>query len=778
MKKYFRSWKARIFFILFVFFAVLCLLRFQLFPNDYSTVVFTEKGELVGARLANDGQWRFPPMDTVPYKLKKTTLCFEDRHFYHHPGVNPVSIFRALRLNLSAGRVVSGGSTISMQVIRMSRNHRKRVFTEKIIEAFGALWLELHYSKEEILSMYVSNAPYGGNTVGVQTASWRYYQRAGKDLSWAEAALLAVLPNAPSMIHVERNRESLKRKRDALLRTMCEQGEFNEETLHLSMDESLPEQVFSLQVMAPHLVDRMNKERHGQVVHVTLNASLQKNVEELASRYKHIYSQNGVQNLSVLVQEVSTGNVLCYCGNAAYDHKDDNQVDVIRAPRSTGSILKPFLYCAMIEDGQVTPRMLVPDVPIQIAGYKPQNFNRTFDGAVPAHEALTRSLNIPAVLMLRKYGIPLFQDYLRRAGITTLSFSPDHYGLTLILGGAEATLWDVSGVYASMARVLNRYNRDFLYDEGDIHAPRLCRQEEKHKVVDRPVLFHAGSVWHTMDAIKELNRPDVTDWRVFSSSRKIGWKTGTSFGNRDAWAVGATPEYVVGVWVGNADGEGRPDMTGVGYAAPVMFAVYNILPNTSWFACPQKDFVPVELCHQSGFLRGKDCPPGDSVMLYAPCANSEPCPYHQIVHLSKDEKYRVSAKCMSPLDMVHKSWFILPPAIESFYCLRNTSYMPLPPYMPGCEDESASVMEFIYPKDSRVVYIPKEMDGKRGEVIFEVAHRQADVTLYWHLDDTYLGETKRFHQKGVSASEGEHTITVVDEAGNRMQKKFKAIVTD
>lgn len=778
MKKYFRSWKARIFFILFLCFVTFCLLRFNLFPNDYSTVVFAKNGELVGARLANDGQWRFPPMDTVPYKLKRATLCFEDRHFYYHLGVNPVSILRALRQNISSGRVVSGGSTLSMQVIRMSRKQRKRVISEKIIEAFGALWLELHYSKEEILSLYVSNAPYGGNTVGVQTAAWRYYQRAGEELSWAEAALLAVLPNAPSMIHVEKNRSLLKKKRDNLLRRMCKDGEFDEEMLQLSIDEPLPERVFPLQMMAPHLVDRLNRERHGEIVHVELNALLQRNVEELISRFRNTYSQNGVQNISAIVMDVATGNVLCYCGNSNYNNVDDNQVDVITASRSTGSILKPFLYCAMVEDGRVTPRMLVPDVPIQIAGYKPQNFDRSYDGAVPACEALARSLNIPAVLMLRKYGVPQFQNYLQRAGITTINYPPEHYGLSLILGGAEATLWDVSGVYASMARVLNRYNRDFLYDEGDIHAPRLYKQEEKHKVVDKPVLFHAGSVWHTMDAIKELNRPDVTDWRIFSSSRKVGWKTGTSFGNRDAWAVGATPEYVVGVWVGNADGEGRPELTGVGYAAPVMFAIYNILPNTTWFACPAKDFSPMEVCPQSGYLRGKDCPQGESMMLYASCAKSDPCPYHQIVHLSKDEKYRVSAKCMSPMDMLHKPWFILPPTIESFYRLHNTSYQPLPPFQPGCEDESTSMMEFIYPKDFRALYIPKEMDGKRGEVIFEVAHRQADKTLYWHLDDTYLGETKRFHQKGISTTEGEHTITVVDEDGNRLEKRFKVIVTE
>ena len=186
----------------------------------------------------------------------------------------------------------------------------------------------------------------------------------------------------------------------------------------------------------------------------------------------------------------------------------------------------------------------------------------------------------------------------------------------------------------------------------------------------------------------------------------------------------------------------------------------------------------MEICPQSGFLRGKDCPQGESVMLYAPCAKSEPCPYHQIVHLSKDERYRVSEKCMSPLDMVHKPWFILPPTIESFYRMHNTSYQPLPPFQAGCEDESTSMMDFIYPKDSRTLYIPKEMDGKRGEVIFEVAHRQADMTLYWHIDDTYLGETKRFHQKGISTAAGEHTVTVVDEEGNRLEKKFNVIVTE
>ncbi len=777
MKQYLRSKKAWICFIPFLLFIIALLVRVQLFPEDYSTVVVTEEGEMVGARLANDGQWRFPPMDTVPDKLKKATLCFEDGYFYQHLGVNPISIFRALRQNLKAGHVVSGGSTLSMQVIRMSRGQKNRVLSEKLIEAVGALWLELHYSKEEIISLYVSNAPYGGNTVGIQTATWRYYMRKGEDLSWAEAALLAVLPNAPAMIHPGKNREQLLKKRNRLLRKMFEEGNFDEETYHLALDEPLPDKPYSLQMMAPHLVDRLNREEHGKLVTVPLDAALQREMEMIVSGFQREYAQNGVQNIALIVQETETGNVLAYCGNAHYNDNDDNQVDVITSRRSTGSILKPFLFCAMIEDGQLVPSMLLPDVPIQIAGYKPQNYNRTFDGAVPAHTALARSLNIPAVLMLRKYGIPAFQNYLKRAGITTLDYSPDHYGLTLILGGAEATLWDVSGVYASMARTLLHYNDNQNYNEGDIHAPRLCRRKEKAKYSEEPVLFHAGSVWHTFEAIKELNRPDVTDWRVFSSSRKVAWKTGTSFGNRDAWAVGATPEYVVGVWVGNADGEGRPELTGAKYAAPLMFSVFNVLPHTTWFRQPSRDFSPMEVCHESGYLRGRDCPNIDTVMLYAPCANGEPCPYHRIVHLSQDEKYRVTSRCLSPTEMVHKSWFVLPPTMESYYRMKGTNYRPLPPIAPSCEDDLEHPMEFIYPKDFRRLYIPKEVSGELGEIIFEVAHHQPGMMLYWHLDETYLGTTTEPHLKGVTATEGEHVITIVDEDGNRMEKKFFTYVS-
>ncbi|MCQ2218161.1 MAG: penicillin-binding protein 1C [Paludibacteraceae bacterium] len=762
-----------VFLILFISW-LFCLPK-PLFAPPYSTVVTDANGALLGARLADDGQWRFPVSDSVPYKMERCIVMFEDQYFWMHPGVNPVSIFRAIRQNISAGHVVSGGSTLSMQVIRSCRGHQVRSFSEKFIEMVMALRLELGYSKSEILKLYLDNAPFGGNTVGVRSASWRYFGRSCDNLSWAEAALLAVLPNAPSLIHPGKNRQMLLEKRNRLLTKLKNEGVIDEETCELAISEPLPEKPQSLQFAAPHLVDRMRLKKSNKVIRSTIDISLQKRMESKVASFKSIYTQNQVQNMALLVADTRTGNVLVYCGNADYNQEDNNHVDIITASRSTGSTLKPFLFNAMIEDGELVPTMLLPDIPIQIAGYRPNNYERKFDGAVPANEALARSLNIPAVLMLRDYGIPRFMDYLKKLGMTTLNYSAEHYGLTLILGGAEGNLWEITGAYASMARTLLRYTDSQTYAEGDIHSLRLeDRPEEKAKLRNEPVLFHAQAVWQTMNAIKELNRPDV-NWRLFSSSKLVAWKTGTSFGNKDAWAIGVTPEYTVGVWVGNADGEGRAGLTGISYAAPVLFSVFNQLPATTWFREPA-GMQEIEVCAQSGFKKGVNCPESKMVKIYEPQQEAQACPYHKIVHLTKDEQYRVNSTCMSVSEMAHVSWFVLPPSMEWYYKKHSISYRELPPFLPDCNpDENTIPMEFIYPKESGKLFIPKDYDGKRSEIVFEVAHRNKAAVLYWHLDNVYLGETSQFHQKGIDAEAGAHVVTVADADGNMITKKFEIV---
>ncbi|HTF06514.1 MAG TPA: penicillin-binding protein 1C, partial [Bacteroidia bacterium] len=440
----------------------------KLFSDPTSTVLLDRDGKLLGAKIANDGQWRFPERTTVPYKFAQCLIQFEDRQFYKHPGVNPVAIFRAVKQNVSNSKVVSGGSTITMQVIRMSRKNPPRTVWQKSIEIVMATRLEASYSKEAILAMYASNAPFGSNVVGIDAASWRFFGRSPEKLSWAESATLAVLPNAPSLIYPGKNQERLKDKRDRLLQRLVEAGIIDQPTCDLAVQEPLPGAPYPLPRLAPHLLDRASKDGHdGEIVESTIDLNLQERVNGVVQRHHSRLRANQIHNAAAIVIDVKTGEALAYVGNtsvpdgfAVAGTSDDHgyDVDVVNAPRSTGSILKPYLYCGMLTDGQLLPNTLVADVPTDIAGYNPENFDLAYDGVVPAHRALARSLNVPAVKMLQQYRVERFHNLLNKIGLTTVTRSPEDYGLSLILGGAEGKLWDLAGAYASMARTLNRYN--------------------------------------------------------------------------------------------------------------------------------------------------------------------------------------------------------------------------------------------------------------------------------------------------------------------------------
>jgi len=516
---------------------LLCLPR-RLFDVPYATVVTDRHGELLGARIATDGQWRFPPSDTAPDKFARCLIAFEDRHFYLHNGVNPAAILRAFAQNVRARRIVSGGSTITMQTIRLSRGERRTV-GEKLIEIVLATRLECRYSKREILALYAAHAPFGGNVVGVEAATWRYFGHSSAELSWAEAAMLAVLPNAPSMIHLSRNREALLRKRNRLLRELHRQGVIDDADYELALSEALPEEPLPLPALAPHLVADFQQTCPGERIVSTIDKGLQSQVEAVLARWHAEFAQQDIRDMAAIIVDVRTARVLAYCGNARFDERQPgSQVDIIRAPRSTGSILKPLLYCAAMQDGDILPHTLLPDIPINVNGFAPQNFSLQFEGAVPAAEVIARSLNVPSVVLLRRYGVPKFYDFLKRAGLTTLRRPASHYGLSLILGGAEATLWDVTAAYVDMARCL----------EGQPRIPLALAADEKQRRSTAPYVFTPGGVWLTFQSIKEVNRPEDIDWRTIPSMQTVAWKTGTSYGFRDAWAVGVTPRSAVGVW--------------------------------------------------------------------------------------------------------------------------------------------------------------------------------------------------------------------------------------
>jgi len=752
-----------------------------LFEDPYATVVYDRGGNLLGARIAADGQWRFPPLDSVPDKFAACILQFEDRHFYLHPGFNPVSLGRALWQNIFAGKIVSGGSTITMQTIRLSRKGKPRTIVEKIVEIWLAFRLEISFSKSGILSLYASHAPFGGNTVGLGAAAWRYFGRPPGELSWAEAAVLAVLPNAPSAIHPGKNREVLFEKRNRLLKSLSAKGIIDKVTCDLACEEPLPQNPLPLPNLAPHLVGRLHKQKAGQQFFSSIDASLQEKVLTVCRRYRQVLAANQVFNAAILIIDLNTNEVLAYIGNTA-DEKDPGHgpdVDIIMASRSSGSILKPFLYAAMMDAGELLPGMLVPDVPSYYSGFSPKNFSMTYEGAVPAHFALSRSLNIPAVYLLKEYGVQPFYDLLKKLGMTTLSKPASHYGLSLILGGAEASLWDVCTMYANLGRTLisyEKHERDYRgVQQGtpSLGTPSANWRMESHY----SPAYSAGSAWLTLLALRDVNRPEEEEgWMAFASSRDIAWKTGTSFGFRDAWSVGMTTGYLVGVWVGNADGEGRPGLTGVSAAAPLMFEVFRLLPASGhWFSAPFDELEKTEVCRQSGHRPSIYCTERDSVYIALQGLRSKTCPYHHLVPLDKTGRYRVNADCYSAEKIVPTPWFILPPAMAAYYKFRDPYYKPLPPLMAGCSDNRQKLMQFIYPAGDKKIMIPIGQDGKPGEVIFEAAHLIPSTIIYWHLDDEYLGYTRDLHKMSLQPGVGEHTITLVDENGERLVTRIEIV---
>jgi penicillin-binding protein 1C len=482
-----------------------------------------------------------------------------------------------------------------------------------------------------------------------------------------------------------------------------------------------------------------------------------------------------VHNAAAIIIDNRSFEVLAYVGNAQWsvDNEHGFAVDIIRRPRSTGSVLKPFLYAAMLESGDILPHTLVADVPTQIAGYMPENFDRAYRGVVPADIALAQSLNVPAVRMLRQYGVQRFYDVLRHAGMSTLIRSPDDYGLTLILGGAEGTLWDISNQYANLAHVARQ-----IYPGQPINYQRTHVLRAQRKETMTPADVSPAAAWLTLNALLEVARPgDESGWRSFANARSIAWKTGTSWGLRDAWAIGSTSNYTVGVWVGNADGEGKPGLTGSVAAAPLMFALMERLPTTEWFVEPTLWMKQVEVCRNDGFLANGAC---DSEAQSIPKSShfDRLSPYNVAVHLDASRRNRVDSSCEQVGSMRHENWFVLPAGPEFYFRKQHASYRSLPAFRSGCAGGASSdqsPMEFLYPNASTRLYIPIDFNTERGRTVFEAVHRDPNAVLRWHLDDRYVGETRVFHQQALDISTGSHVITIVDEAGHRLSRRFEVL---
>jgi penicillin-binding protein 1C len=744
------------------------------FDDPVSPVLFGAGGELLGARPAADGQWRFPPGERVPERFFRVLVRFEDRRFYLHPGVDPLAVVRAARQNLRSGTIESGASTITMQVVRLARKDRRRTYFEKMTEAVLALKLETRRSKKEILTLFASHAPFGGNVVGIDAASWMYFGRSPERLSWAEAAFLAVLPNDPGLLSSAEGRARLLRKRDGLIERLRSAGIVPDLECRLALAEPMPDRLRPVPRDAPHLLDTLAARAGAAPPYRSfIAADLQRAVTRVVEQHGSRLGARDIRNLAAVVIDNREAAVVAYVGNVGLGRREDDgqSVDILQSRRSTGSILKPFLYAAMIKEGGFTPVTLVPDTPVRFEGFKPENFDRRFRGAVPARTALAWSLNVPAVRELREYGIPRFENRLRQWGMTTLDRSAEDYGLTLVLGGAEGRLVEIAGLYAKLAQLASSA-------PGGGREVRLLRDERE--VPSKMRDLGAASAYLTLQALTAVNRPDEEGfWRNFSSSKWVAWKTGTSFGLRDAWAVGVTPGYTIGVWAGNADGEGKPGLTGLAAAAPVLFDLLGLIDGGGEIVRPPAGFKEVRVCRDSGYLATDLCP-AETVEVPEESRFDRMCAFHQTVHLDASGRFRVDSRCEAVDRMRHESWFVLPPVQEYYYRADHAEYRPLPPFRAGCgggpaDERGSRVMNLIYPEPDMSVYVPVGLDGRVGEVVFEAVHREDGATIHWHLDEHYVASTRVFHQISMNPEPGEHRLVLTDDQGRRLERRFQVV---
>ncbi len=743
------------------------------FDQPYSKIMYDREGQLLGGKIAEDGQWRFDIIASVPADFEMALLSFEDKRFYKHPGIDLASLSRAIVQNLKAGRIISGASTLSMQVCRMSRGNKPRNISQKIIEMLMALKLELSHSKTEILQLHVSHAPFGGNVVGLEAASWRYYAKAPNELSLSESALLAVLPNAPALMHPGKNRSSLEAKRNRLLTKLLGENKIDSLNYELALLEPIPKLPLALPSSAPHLLEHLSANSpSARKTTTTIDPKMQRLVLNTAGVFATAYQESDIQNLGILILDTRSGEVLAYLGNSHHTTAD-KYVDMVQARRSSGSVLKPFLYAAALDEGLISPQGLVKDVPLNFSGYRPQNYNKEFLGAVKADEALAKSLNLPAVDLLSRYKVPRFKNKLQSLGFSTIDKSASHYGLSLILGGADISLWDLTSSYASMGRILLRYKEEqSRYVATDVHkASYLPQNSTEISYEYEPSAYSAAAIHHTFQAMQKVSRPNSEgEWESFSSTKNLAWKTGTSFGHRDAWAIGISPEYTIGIWVGNSDGEGKHSLVGVKRAAPILFDLINKLA-ISEFPIPYDDLAPTAICVHSGYHATAYCSTIDTVYNISH-GNSIPCPYHLQVALNSDGK-RVHAQCESPSEMQMQNYFHLPAEMAYYYQLHHPDYQPLPTYKTDCiNDNATQKMNFIYPKNVAELYLPKNGTGEKEAAIFQVAHQDKDIKLYWHLDDRYLGMTEDKHNMPILAEAGNHKLVLVDEDGYTIERQF------
>lgn len=769
-----------------------------LFPDVYSTSLHDRHGALLGAFTASDGQWRLAAGDSVPERFSRCVLAAEDSRFRFHLGIDPLSVARALRVDLRRRRAVQGGSTITQQVARLSRRawgfHGHRGLWEKGLEALWAVRLETTWSKREILAQWAAHAPFGGNVVGLEAAAWRWYGKAPESLSWGEAASLAALPNSPARLGSAGGQGPLRARRDWILLRLLRRGEIDSMEWSLARSEPLPGAARPLPSRAPHLAELVRAQGAGRDWRSEIDGALQDDIARCAADQLRDLRGIGARSLSVVALELVPGKapaVRAWIGDAAAHDGASAPVDMVLAPRSTGSTLKPFLYALALDQGRILPTQWLPDVPARWGDFRPRNSDGTFSGMVPADQALARSLNVPWARVLEEMGPASLLGMLHRSGARHLFRGPDAYGVPLVLGGGELCLAELAGLYAMLGNMGSASPLDLAHSGKmalrvpgpgeDVGYPSLRQAHEAFLAAFQDPgrterILSPEAAWLSLEALRKPGRIDEEEsWKAFSGGRPLAWKTGTSWGQRDAWAIGASPRWVVGVWAGNPGGEGRPGLWGSHAAAPLLFRLFPLLPDSGssrWFQRPA-NLQAVEICPETGWRRSSLCPAGTFVWAPAAGRTAPLDKWHREVHLDSTGLVQVDGACEPPHRQVVGSWLVLPPAADAYLRETHPDLVPrLPPFRSDCrEADGSDAIDILVPENGARLTLPLDLDGQRQKLVVELRHRRS-LPVRCFLDGADLGLSTLVPVWAVQPRPGTHELLCEDAQGVRASSRF------
>lgn len=725
----------------------------------YSKEIYSGSGELIAAFLSNDEKWRFKTeLNEVSPYLLQTILFKEDKYFYYHFGFNPVSIIKSFYSNIKSGDINSGASTISMQVIRMLEK-RNRTYSNKVIEIFRAIYLELKYSKTEILELYISLLPYGGNIEGVKSASYIYFDKPASKLSLSEAVILSLIPNNPNYLRIdnESNLSRLRAFRDAWLSKLAYGKIFTKKDISDAYSEEIVSHRYKIPNYIPHL-SQYFKRNEEYKIETYINLKIQNNISEILKRHNQRLNYLNISNCAALVIDNQTGQLAAYCGSA--DFKDSmhlGQNDGLKALRSPGSTLKPALYALALDEGIITPKRILYDIPTDFDGYEPENFDQKFNGAVTAEFALYNSLNIPAVKLLKDAGLQKFTGLLKKSGFNSIAQKEKYLGLSMILGACGTNALELCRLFTAFSN--KGIPKEIIFTRQDslkfIPVNNKIFSEEAAYLINDMLKFKEERFECKALQMKNIFIP------------KISWKTGTSYGKRDAWCIGYDKNHTVVVWCGNFNGNGSPYLIGSETALPIVFEIFEKIGVTPISQELPKNISNTQVCKESGMPPNEYCQ-NTVIDYYIKNATlPEKCNVHKSRYISVDSAVFYCNSCLPKDNFIKQIYLDYPPEYKLWLSLNNKIHDNLV-HNPECKSINYNKsLNIISPSINYTYYIERNTGQ---QICLQATDADINNTLYWYINNEYLGKSKVFEKIFFTPTQDNYLIKCV--SGRGESKEF------